>query len=86
MGDRNAGQYVTSDVKLRLRRDVYDRLMTERGATTVRTQLKVLEGISESTLMRMRRGEPPSLATVVCASDRLGTPISVLFERVEADQ
>jgi transcriptional regulator with XRE-family HTH domain len=70
------------DTLVRLRRDVYDRRVTELGATTVRDQAS-LTGVAERSLYRIRRGDPPSIGNAVRMAKRLSVPFDVLFERVE---
>lgn len=70
-----------TDGKIRLRRDVYDALVAERGATAVADQMR-LTGLQRKTLYRIRRGDNPSLASAMKMAESLGVPVPALFERV----
>lgn len=72
-------------MKIRLRRDVYDAIIRERGATMVQDQVR-LTGVPQKTLYRIRSGASPSFANAMRISRALGMPIAALFESVEADQ
>jgi DNA-binding XRE family transcriptional regulator len=73
---------VTDDAKVRLRRDVYEALVAERGAVSVAEQVDLI-GLPRKTLYRIRRGDAPSLASAMKIADALGVPMSALFERVQ---
>lgn len=75
------GNSVTNDAKYRLRTDVYEALMQDKGATTVTEQVRIT-GLPRKTLYRIRRGDSPSLATAMHLSEQLGLPLPALFERV----
>lgn len=69
---------------LRLRVDVFDKLMAKRGATTVVDQARFL-GIHRATIFRLRKGEPGSGHRVaVRMAAACGTTVEKLFEWVEA--
>lgn len=71
-----------ADIKLRLKREVFDSLMADRGATVVADEVQIT-GVPERTIRRIRNGSSPSMSTALRMADRLGVPIAVLFERVE---
>ncbi|NED96482.1 helix-turn-helix transcriptional regulator [Phytoactinopolyspora alkaliphila] len=72
------------DSPIRLRRDVYDALVAERGATTVAEQAK-LTGIPERTLYRIRRGEAVSITSAMRLAGVLDVRLTALFERIKED-
>lgn len=78
-------QAATRGMSLRLRRVIYDEMVTELGATTVAAQVK-LTGVPERTLFRIRRGDPPSLNSAMRIADALGVPLPAIFERVEGGE
>lgn len=72
-----------SDVKVRLRLEVYDALATKRGITTVIAQSK-LHKIGRQHMFRIRSGRwQPSLPVAMRMAADLGTTVDALFERVE---
>ncbi len=80
-----AGKALASESQYRLRRDLYDKLMARRGASTVDQQVEIT-GLPRATLYRIRQGSSPSLATAMAVADALGVTVETAFERVEADQ
>lgn len=72
-----------SDVKVRLRLEVYDALAEKRGITTVVGQAKLHE-IGRQHMFRIRSGKwQPSLTVAMRMAADLGTTVDALFERVE---
>jgi DNA-binding XRE family transcriptional regulator len=71
-----------SDVKVRLRMEVYDALAEKREVTTVVAQAK-LHGIGRQHMFRIRSGRwQPSLPVAMRMAADLGTTVDALFERV----
>jgi DNA-binding XRE family transcriptional regulator len=72
-----------TDVKIRLRVEVYDALAAERaGVTTVVAQAK-LHGIGRQHMFRIRSGNSnPRLPLAMRMAADLGTTVDALFERV----
>lgn len=79
---KNARRRAKVVAKSRLRRDVYDQLVAERGVPQVKDQTE-LTGLSRRTLTRLRKGEPPGHDTAMVLAEALGVPVGVLFERVK---
>lgn len=72
-----------ADRLLRLRRDIYDALVAERGADTVTAQA-ILTGVPRRTLHRVLAGGPPTVSTAYRMADALSVSPTVLFEEVAA--
>lgn len=66
--------------RVRLRRDVFEAQMLERGAVTADAQVALL-GVPRRTLFRIKAGDTPSLATAMRIADALGMAVPALFER-----
>ncbi|EEP73541.1 hypothetical protein MCAG_03868 [Micromonospora sp. ATCC 39149] len=73
----NRGIRVAS--RIRLRTDVFDRLAAERGATTNAARARLC-GMDRVNLLRIRKGQTPSLELALHMADRLGTKVEDLFE------
>ena len=85
MADTSARTSSTGhDTKLRLRRDVFDAVVTERNLGTVNAQTAHC-GVSRATMWRARGGIPVGYAAAIRMSDALGVPLFALFERTDAD-
>lgn len=68
---------------LRLRVELFDRLMATRGVLTVVEQARAV-GVHRATLFRLRAGDGGTNAKVAMRmADACGTTVEQLFERVE---
>lgn len=73
-----------TDVRVRLRLEVYDALAVKQKVTTVVAQSK-LHGIGRQHMFDIRAGRSlPSLSLAMRMATDLGTTVDGLFERVTA--
>jgi hypothetical protein len=70
----------TSDVRVRLRVEVYDALAAAKGKRTVAAQALWHE-VGRSTLFRLRAGEMPRTDTATRMAADLGVAFEVIWER-----
>ncbi|WP_431895793.1 hypothetical protein [Micromonospora haikouensis] len=75
----NRGIRVASQI--RLRADVFDSLTAERGAATDTARARLC-GMDRVNLLRIRKGQAPSLELALHMADRLGVKVEDLFEAV----
>lgn len=70
---------------IRLRVDLFDRLMAKQGITSVRGQARAV-GVGKTTMFRLRAGNGCGTNTKVAMrmAEACGTTVEKLFERVEA--
>lgn len=74
-------QPLSSDVKVRLRLEVYDALVAQRGVKTVVGQAK-LHGIGRQHMFDIRAGRSlPSLPLAMRMAADMGTSVDALFEQ-----
>ena len=68
-----------NDTRIRLRRDIYDALVAQRGAKTMIEQVR-LTGIPRRTLYRILNGSQPNAMNAMRIARALDQPVDVLFE------
>ncbi|MFI6161702.1 hypothetical protein ACIA59_17365 [Micromonospora haikouensis] len=74
----NRGIRVAS--RIRLRTDVFDTLTGDRGATTDAARARLC-GMDRVNLLRIRKGQTPSLELAMHMATRLGVKVEDLFEQ-----
>lgn len=72
---------IRATARIQLREDVFDRLTAERGAATDVDRARLCD-MDRGNLIRIRKGQSPSLELAMHMAGQLGVSVEDLFEQV----